>query len=96
MEGETSKLPQLEQLKPYAVPIPAALKLLGEKSIAALYNDMGRPEGDPLRLEAVKDGSKTLVVLESIERRQRSLPKAKIAPPPKKSRERAHRPAASA
>jgi hypothetical protein len=86
MEGERSKLPEVERLRPFAVSIATAKVLLGEKSTAALYNDLGRPDGDPLRLEAVKDGSKTLIVLESIERRQRSLPKAKIAPPPKKSR----------
>jgi hypothetical protein len=100
MESEKSKLPEVERLKPFAVPIPTAQMLLGEKSVAALYNDLGRPDGDPLRLEAVKDGSKTLITLESIERRQKALPKAKIAPVPTKSRERAHRqqhrPAASA
>ena len=68
-------------LKPFAVPIPTAQFLLGEKSIAALYNDGGRAEDDPLRLVFVKDGTKTLITLESIERRQRSLPIAKIAPP---------------
>jgi hypothetical protein len=90
MEDETSKLPsklpEVEPLRPFAVSIPTAQMLLGEKSVASLYNDLGRPADDPLRLEAVKDGSKTLITLESIERRQRSLPKAKIAPPPKKSR----------
>ena len=88
MEGERSKLPEVEPLRPYAVPTATALKLLGDKSPAALYNDLGRAEGDPLRLEAVKDGTKTLIVLESIERRQRALPKARIAPAPTKSRER--------
>jgi hypothetical protein len=80
---------EVEPLRPFAVPIPTAQMLLGEKSVAALYNDLGRPEGDPLRLDAVKDGTKTLITLESIERRQRSLPKAKIAPPPKPRERRA-------
>jgi hypothetical protein len=71
---------KLAELKPFAVPIPTAQFLLGEKSIAALYNDGGRAEDDPLRLVFVKDGTKTLITLDSIERRQRSLPIAKIAP----------------
>jgi hypothetical protein len=67
-------------LKPFAVSIPTAQMLLGEKSVAALYNDLGRREGDRLRLVAVKDGTKTLITLESIERRQQSLPFARIKP----------------
>jgi hypothetical protein len=68
-------------LRPYAVPIPTAQMLLGEKSVAALYNDLGRDQTDPLRLVAVKDGTKTLITLESIEHRQQSLPIARIKPP---------------
>jgi hypothetical protein len=69
------------ELKPFAVPISTAQMLLGEKSVAALYNDLGRGADDPLRLVAVKDGTKTLITLESIERRQQSLPFARIKPP---------------
>jgi hypothetical protein len=68
-------------IKPFAVSVPTAKMLLGEKSVAALYNDLGRGEDDPLRLVAVKDGTKTLITLESIERRQQSLPIARIKPP---------------
>jgi hypothetical protein len=85
-QSEKPKLPEVELLRPFAVPIPTAQYLLGEKSVAALYNDGGRPEDDPLRLEFVKDGSKTLITLESIERRQRSLPLAKIKPPKRRGR----------
>lgn len=78
---EKPNIADLAPLKPYAVSIPTAQYLLGEKSVAALYNDGGRPEDDPLRVEFIKDGSKTLITLESIERRQRLLPIAKIKPP---------------
>ncbi len=62
--------PQLE-LKPYAVPLPIAQKLLGGKGKGRIYEAIGRGE-----LEAIKDGKRTLIILASIERRQKSLPPA--------------------
>ena len=62
-------------MKPYAVPIKTAQKLLAEKARSEIYKCIGRGE-----LEAVKDGARTLIVLASIERRQGKLPRANIKP----------------
>jgi hypothetical protein len=64
-------------LKPIAVPVPEAQRLCGDKCRSSLYDAIARGE-----LEAVKDGAKTLITLESIERRQANLPPAKIKPLP--------------
>lgn len=68
----------LGMLKPYAVPIRTAQKLLGEKARSEVYEAIGRGE-----LDAIKDGAKTLIVLASIERRQATLSRAniKVLPP---------------
>jgi hypothetical protein len=63
----------LGTLKPYAVPIKTAQKLLAEKPRSEIYKAIGRGE-----LDAIKDGAKTLIVLASIERRQAALPRANI------------------
>lgn len=60
-------------IKPFAVSIAEARALLGGKSRSEIYVAAGRGE-----LQFVKDGGKTLVVLESIEHRQRSLPPLKV------------------
>jgi hypothetical protein len=62
-----------ETLAPYAVSILEACRLLGGMSRAGLYVAIGRGE-----LEALKSGRRTLITTASIERRQRSLPAAKI------------------
>ena len=70
-------------LKPRAVPIPKARWLLGSQ----VYVMLGRGE-----LDAVKDGSRTLITLESIERRQAALPTAKFkSPRPPRSHRRQKR-----
>jgi hypothetical protein len=63
-------------LEPYAVPIPEARRLLGNKAHSTLYEELGRG-----RLVAIKDGSKTLITVESIQRYMANLPAAKIKPP---------------
>jgi hypothetical protein len=63
-------------LTPIAVPISEARKLLGNKGRSQLYEALGRGE-----LRAIKDGSKTLVLLESIRAYMAALPPAKIAAP---------------
>jgi hypothetical protein len=60
-------------IKPFAVPIPEAQRLLGDKGRSPLYEAISRGE-----LRAVKDGNKTLIVLESIERYMAALPPAKF------------------
>jgi len=40
----------IQALKPFAVPIPKAQPLLGDKSRSEIYEDAARPEGDPLKL----------------------------------------------
>jgi hypothetical protein len=60
-------------LKPKAVPIKVALHLLGDKSRSQFYVEAADGEYD-----LFKDGAKTLVGLESIERHNKKLPRAKI------------------
>jgi hypothetical protein len=48
-------------LPPFAVPIPEARKALGNKSRSELYAAVGRGE-----LDAIKDGTKTLIITASI------------------------------
>jgi hypothetical protein len=60
-------------LKPFAVSIKTALELLGGKSRSQFYVDVGAG-----KLDVIKDGNKTLVILESIERHLASLPRAKF------------------
>jgi hypothetical protein len=65
---------------PFALPIPAARKALGDKSRASLYEAAGDGE-----LEFVKDGAKTLVLTDSIIRYLGRMQAAKIkARPPRK------------
>jgi hypothetical protein len=71
----------LGTLKPYAVPIKTAQELLGRKARSDIYEAIGRGE-----LDAVKDGTKTLIVLASIERRQQNLPRGLAKPPAKATR----------
>jgi hypothetical protein len=62
-------------LKPFAVTIPVAQQLLGNKARSEVYREIASG-----RLTAVKDNGKTLITVESIERRQQSLPIAKMVP----------------
>lgn len=62
-------------LKPFAVNIQTARELLGRKSRSYIYEAAGRGE-----LDLVKDGGKTLVTVELIERRQQSLPRLEVKP----------------
>jgi hypothetical protein len=64
-------------LRPFAVPLRGeGRRLLGNKAYSSIYEAIGRGE-----LDAIKDGGKTLLTTESIERYMRSLPPAKIKPP---------------
>jgi hypothetical protein len=62
-------------LRPHAVSIPVARRLLGDKARSEVYEEIGLGN-----LDAVKDGTKTLITLESIERYMSKLPPAKIKP----------------
>jgi hypothetical protein len=65
---------------PFAVSIPTARGILGNKSRSELYAAVGRGE-----LDAIKDGSKTLIITTSIVRYCERMRPAQIkAPPPKK------------
>ena len=64
------------KLEPFAVSVRETQRLLGDKSHSGVYELIGRGE-----LDAIKDGAKTLITLASIQRRQASLPPAKIKPP---------------
>jgi hypothetical protein len=65
-----------QPIKPYAVSIRMTQRLLGDKSRSEVYSAIGQG-----KLDAVKDASKTLVIVESIERYLAALPAAKIRPP---------------
>jgi hypothetical protein len=62
-------------LEPFAVDIPTTKRLLS-KCRSRIYDAIG--DGD---LDAVKDGKKLLITLESIRRFQAKLPRATIKPP---------------
>jgi hypothetical protein len=70
----------ISPLRPYAVTLKIARVLLGNKAISEIYEDGGRAEDDPKKLDLIKDGSKTLVTMASIDRRYALLPPAKIKP----------------
>ena len=60
---------------------------LGGICRSSVYGKAGLPEGHPLKLDAVKDGRRTKITTESIERHNRNLPPAEIkAAKPAKSR----------
>jgi Helix-turn-helix domain len=62
-------------LRPLMLGIKATCLLIGI-SRSSVYEAIGNGE-----LDAVKDGDRTLITMESIERRQAALPRAKIKPP---------------
>jgi hypothetical protein len=66
-------LESLGPMRPFAVKIPDAQQILGRKARSQIYEAIGRGE-----LEAVKDGSKTLVVVASIVRYCGQMRPAKI------------------
>jgi hypothetical protein len=76
LKPEPAVGPQPALLQPFAVPLRVARQLLGDKAHSSVYEAIGRGE-----LDAVKDGVKTLITLESIRRYMTSLPAAKIKPP---------------
>lgn len=68
-------------LKPFAVPMRVARRLLGDKARSEVYEAIGQQ-----RLVALKDGNKVLITTASIERYLASLPPAQIkAPAPRKN-----------
>jgi hypothetical protein len=76
-------------IEPIAVTIEHTEQITGE-SRSQVYVRIGRGE-----YEAVKSGSRTLIIYESIKRRIAALPRAKIKPPPPRQHPRARRQAAS-
>ncbi len=62
-------------LKPFAVSLRETERLTA-KSRSSIYEAIGRGE-----LDAIKDAGRTLITIESIERRQAALPRATIKPP---------------
>jgi Holliday junction resolvase-like predicted endonuclease len=64
------------KMKPYAVQISEARTLLGGKCRSGIYEAAKRGE-----LDFVRDHGRTLVTIESIERYQRSWPRAEIKAP---------------
>jgi hypothetical protein len=63
-------------LVPYAVPVPVARALLGNKGRTQVYEAIAAGQ-----LDAVKDGNKLLITTESIMRRQKALPPAQLVEP---------------
>jgi hypothetical protein len=79
-EAVTGWLASFGTTPPFAVSIPTARGILGDKSRSELYAAIGRGE-----LDAVKDGTKTLIVVASIVRYVVRMQPAKIkVPPPRK------------
>jgi hypothetical protein len=76
----TAWLESLGPLRPFAVPIPTAQVLLGNKAKSEVY----KAGGNGL-LDFVKDGSKTLITVDSIVRYcARKMKPARINPVPPK------------
>jgi hypothetical protein len=69
-------------LKPFAVPIGLARKLLGEKARSQIYEAIGAG-----KLTAIKDNRKTLITLASIEAYMAALPRAAIKTTPRSRRQ---------
>jgi hypothetical protein len=65
------------QLEPFAVPLDEARRLLGNKGRNQVFEAIRRGE-----LDAVRDGNKTLITVESIRRRQAALPPIQLIEPP--------------
>jgi hypothetical protein len=76
-DEKTKKRPRRTDsgMRPFAVPLPEASRLLGNKSHSEIYNEVGLGN-----LDAVKDGYKTLITIESIDRYTAAWPPAKIRP----------------
>jgi hypothetical protein len=79
MLNVTEWLKSFGPVPPLAVPIPDTQVALGRKSRSTIYEAVG--DG---RLDAVKDGQKTLITVASIIRYATSMPAAKIAPLPRR------------
>jgi hypothetical protein len=75
-ETFTAWLNSFGPVPPFAVRIPTAQKVLGDKSRSTIYEAVGRGE-----LVAVKDGAKTLITVESIKGYCAAMPPAQIKPP---------------
>jgi hypothetical protein len=73
--AEAAQPDDASALKPFAVTMKVAQWLLADKARSEVYDAINRGE-----LDAVKDGVRTLITTESIERRQRSLPPAEFRP----------------
>ena len=78
------------ELKPRAVSVRVAQKLLGDKARSEVYKQVGLGN-----LEAFKDGNKTLISVASIERYVTALPPAKIKSPTGRHARKVHTNAAS-
>jgi hypothetical protein len=78
---------QPSALKPFAVTIADAKPLLANKCRSEIYECIARGE-----LDAVKDGRRTLLTMESIERYMAALPRAAFKPLglPRPGRRRRH------
>ena len=63
-----------ESLEPFAVKIPEAGRLLGNKCRSEIYEEIKAG-----LLEAVKDGRRTLITVRSIRALQQSWPPAKLS-----------------
>jgi hypothetical protein len=78
--------PAASPLKVFAIPLKESRKYLGNKAISQIYEAIGLG-----KLDAVKDGKKLLITVESIERYNAALPRATIKPPPvSRSHKRKH------
>jgi hypothetical protein len=74
-------VPTDDGIEPLAVSVDQAAQITGE-SRSQVYNRIGLGQ-----YEAIKSGSRTLVLYESVKRHIASLPRAKIKPPaPRKRR----------
>jgi hypothetical protein len=77
VEAIAAWLKSFGPVQPIAVTIPDTQVALGKKSRSTIYEAVG--DG---RLDAIKDGNKTLITVASIIRYATAMPPAEIAPMP--------------
>jgi hypothetical protein len=83
MPDDQQRPPESPSPEPFAVPLPEAMRRLGDKCRSGVYDALARG-----RLKGVKDGTRLLITTRSIDAYMAGLADAKFtAPKPRNSRQ---------